>query len=59
MKSLKLLATEPVGNGPLRRSRLKWKNTIKINLKEMGGMDLSGSGTRPVAELLYQMLGIS
>jgi hypothetical protein len=48
----KILVGKLVGKSPFGRLRCKWKDNIKIDLKEMGleGVDSSGSGFGPVAE---------
>jgi hypothetical protein len=35
----KVLMGEPEGNRPLRRNRRRWKDSIKMYLKEIGNMD--------------------
>jgi hypothetical protein len=46
----RILVRKPEGKRPLGRSRRRWADNIKIDLREMGwyGRDQSGSGQRPV-----------
>jgi hypothetical protein len=46
--SYKVLVGKPDGRRPLLRSRLRWEDNIKLDLREVGwehGVDGSGSGT--------------
>jgi hypothetical protein len=44
---------KPEWNRPLGKRRRRWKDNIKMDIRDIGcdlcGLDLSGSGYRPVA----------
>jgi hypothetical protein len=50
-KVYKVLMGKPEGKGPLGRSRRRWEDGIKMDLRQigLGGVDSTGSGQGPVA----------
>jgi hypothetical protein len=42
MNAYRILVGKPEGNGPLGRSRRRWEDNIKMNLREMGWVVWTG-----------------
>jgi hypothetical protein len=55
---MSLLAGKPEGNGPLKRTRCRWQDNIKMNCRKIRvwgcGLDSSGSGYKLVSGFCEQ-----